>query len=124
MVITVLAVIGKFLGCYFASLGMGKRSATIVGIGMVPRGEVGIIVAVVGLSLSAIPNSMFSVVVFMSIATTIIVPPLLVWSFKRPDRPESANIDSHRKTARERRSLPPVRKSVRELVSTKARRPK
>jgi Kef-type K+ transport system membrane component KefB len=124
MVITVLAVIGKFLGCYFASLRMGKRSATIVGIGMVPRGEVGIIVAVVGLSLSAIPNSMFSVVVFMSIATTIIVPPLLVWSFKRPDKPESEKINSRRKTAGERPSFPQTRKSVRELVSKKARRRK
>ena len=82
--VTILAVIGKFIGCYAASIRMGRRSATIVGIGMVPRGEVGIIVAMVGLSLSAIPNSMYSVVVFMSIATTLVAPPLLMYAYRKP----------------------------------------
>ncbi|MGQ9583387.1 MAG: cation:proton antiporter [Thermoplasmatota archaeon] len=82
-IVTALAVAGKLVGCGLASLSLGARSATVVGIGMVPRGEVGIIIAMVGLSLHTIPNSMFSVVVFMSVATTLAAPPLLVWALAR-----------------------------------------
>ncbi len=49
----------------------------IVGVGMAPRGEVGLIVASLGLSLGAIPQDVFSVVVIMSILTTLVVPPVL-----------------------------------------------
>ena len=49
----------------------------IVGVGMAPRGEVGLIVASLGLSLGAIPHEIFSVVVIMSILTTLVVPPIL-----------------------------------------------
>jgi len=83
VVITVLAVLGKLVGCGLGALSLGRRAATTVGIGMIPRGEVGIIVAMVGLSLHTIPNTMFSVVVFMSIVTTLLAPPLLIWSLKR-----------------------------------------
>ncbi len=44
---------------------------------MAPRGEVGLIVASLGLSLGAIPTQIFSVVVIMSILTTLVVPPVL-----------------------------------------------
>jgi Kef-type K+ transport system membrane component KefB len=44
---------------------------------MAPRGEVGLIVASLGLSLGAIPAQIFSVVVIMSILTTLVAPPLL-----------------------------------------------
>jgi len=83
LVITVLAVVGKVVGCGLGALSLGRRGATTVGIGMMPRGEVGIIVAMVGLSLNTIPDEMFSVVVFMSIVTTLLAPPLLVWSIRR-----------------------------------------
>ena len=58
-------------------MGQGGRSIAIVGVGMAPRGEVGLIVASLGLSLGAIPNEIFSVVVIMSILTTLVVPPVL-----------------------------------------------
>jgi Kef-type K+ transport system membrane component KefB len=48
-----------------------------VGVGMAPRGEVGLIVASLGLSLGAIPNAIFNVVVIMSVLTTVVVPPVL-----------------------------------------------
>jgi Kef-type K+ transport system membrane component KefB len=50
---------------------------------MVPRGEVGIIVATIGLNMSVVSQGMFSVVVFMSMATTIVAPFLLTWAFRR-----------------------------------------
>jgi len=77
LVITVLAVIGKLLGCGLGALSLGGRGALIVGVGMVPRGEVGIIVAMLGLRLQAIPDSMYALVIFMSVVTTLAVPPVL-----------------------------------------------
>lgn len=83
VLVTLLAIATKFLGCGLGAKSMGGKSATIIGIGMVPRGEVGIIVASIGLSMAVISQSMFSVIVFMSMATTIIAPPLLTWAFRR-----------------------------------------
>ncbi|HEY7063802.1 MAG TPA: cation:proton antiporter [Chloroflexota bacterium] len=75
--VTVLALVGKLLGCGAGMLGLGRRSVAIVGVGMAPRGEVGLIVASLALSLGAIPPAIFSVVVIMSILTTLVAPPVL-----------------------------------------------
>ena len=75
--VTALALIGKIVGCGAGVLGLERRSIAIVGIGMAPRGEVGLIVASLGLSLGAIPLEIFSVVVIMSILTTLVAPPVL-----------------------------------------------
>jgi len=75
--VTGLAVVGKFLGCGAAALGMPRRSAAIIGVGMVPRGEVGIIVASVGLAEGVIGPDLYGVVVAMSILTTLGAPPVL-----------------------------------------------
>ena len=77
LTVTALALVGKVVGCGLAVLGLGRRSTAIVGVGMAPRGEVGLIVASLGLSLGAIPTEIFSVVVIMSILTTVVVPPVL-----------------------------------------------
>jgi len=77
LVITVLAVIGKLLGCGLGAWSLGRSGALIVGVGMVPRGEVGIIVAMLGLRLHAIPETMYGLVIFMSVVTTLAVPPVL-----------------------------------------------
>ena len=75
--VTGLAIAGKLIGCGGAAWGMGRRSAAIIGVGMVPRGEVGIIVASVGLSEGIIKPDLYGVVVAMSILTTLIAPPFL-----------------------------------------------
>ena len=77
VVITIAAVITKFFGCGIAALGLGKRQAAQVGIGMVPRGEVGIVVAQIGLGLAAIGEKYFGAVLFMAIVTTLIAPPFI-----------------------------------------------
>jgi Kef-type K+ transport system membrane component KefB len=77
LAVTALALAGKVVGCGLGVLGLGRRSAAIIGVGMAPRGEVGLIVASLGLSLGAIPTQIFSVVVIMSILTTLVVPPTL-----------------------------------------------
>jgi Kef-type K+ transport systems, membrane components len=86
IVIIILAVISKYVGCYIGSKAdktMEKDSSNIIGIGMVPRGEVGIIVASIGLSVGVLSNSLYSVVVVMSIVTTIIAPIFLSRAFKK-----------------------------------------
>jgi Kef-type K+ transport system membrane component KefB len=75
--ITALAVAGKVIGCGGAAWGMGRRSAAIVAVGMVPRGEVGVIVATVGLTREIFTTELYGVVVAMSIITTLIAPPFL-----------------------------------------------
>jgi Na+:H+ antiporter len=76
--ITGLAILGKLVGCGAGAWGMGIRSVAIVGVGMAPRGEVGLIVANVGKSLGVVTDPEFSTVVIMSVLTTLIVPPILI----------------------------------------------
>ena len=77
VVITLAAIVTKFVGCGIGALGIGKKQAAQVGAGMVPRGEVGIVVAQIGLGLAAIGDKYFGAVLFMAIATTLIAPPFI-----------------------------------------------
>ncbi|MFP5351791.1 MAG: cation:proton antiporter [Actinomycetota bacterium] len=97
VLVILLAVIGKLIGCGLAAAPMGKRSATIVGVGMVPRGEVGILVATIGLTRGIIGPDLYGVVVVMSVATTLIVPPALTALFK--GRPPGSERDPSHRTA-------------------------
>jgi Kef-type K+ transport system membrane component KefB len=81
VVILLAAVVSKFIGCGIGALGMGKADALRVGVGMIPRGEVGMVVAQIGLGFGIITQNVYSVVVFMSVATTIIAPPLIKVTF-------------------------------------------
>jgi len=72
--LTAVAAVTKFAGAYLGAAPLGRREAAIVGVGMVPRGEVGIIVAGLGLSLGAIDQQLFAVVVGMSLLTTLVAP--------------------------------------------------
>jgi Kef-type K+ transport system membrane component KefB len=82
LVILVAAVISKFVGCAAGALSLGWTEAVRVGAGMIPRGEVGMVVAQIGLGLHVIPAATYGVVVFMSIATTMIAPPLLKVAYR------------------------------------------
>jgi Kef-type K+ transport system membrane component KefB len=77
LAVTAVAVVTKFAGAYIGAITMGTRRAVLIGWGMVPRGEVGIVVAGLGLQLGVIEGSVYSVVVAMAIATTLIAPPLV-----------------------------------------------
>jgi Kef-type K+ transport system membrane component KefB len=77
VIITLAAVITKFVGCSIGAWGMSRREMAQVGVGMVPRGEVGIVVAQIGLGLGVIEQSFFASVLFMAVATTLIAPPLI-----------------------------------------------
>lgn len=77
LLVTLVAIVTKLLGCGLGALNLGLRRAAQVGMGMVPRGEVGIIVAQIGLSLAVIGAELYGVVLFMAVATTLVAPPFL-----------------------------------------------
>ncbi|MBI2957094.1 MAG: cation:proton antiporter [Acidobacteria bacterium] len=89
--VTVLAILGKLVGCGLGAYRMGWRAATQVGVGMVPRGEVGIIVASIGLGLGTISDEIYAVVIIMVLATTLLAPPALKVLFSPRVEPAPAN---------------------------------
>ncbi len=86
--VTLLAIVTKLVGCAIGSWGEGKDTALAVGLGMTPRGEVGIIVALLGLQLGIVGQEVYGVVVMMSVLTTVIAPPLLTWAMRRVEDAE------------------------------------
>jgi Kef-type K+ transport system membrane component KefB len=82
VVLLAAAIVSKFIGCGLGALGLGKLEALRVGIGMIPRGEVGMIVAQIGLGFGILSRNSYSVVVFMSVATTMVAPPLLKVAYR------------------------------------------
>jgi Kef-type K+ transport system membrane component KefB len=77
IVILVAAAVSKFVGCGLGALSLGKADALRVGVGMIPRGEVGMVVAQIGLGFGILSRASYGVVVFMSVATTIVAPALI-----------------------------------------------
>jgi Kef-type K+ transport system membrane component KefB len=73
----ILAVISKFVAGFFGARRLGNRSAVIVGVGMVPRGEVGILIATIGRTQNVFGEEVFGILIAMSLVTSLIVPPLL-----------------------------------------------
>jgi len=76
------AVVSEVAGCGLGSLSLGRSEAIRVGVGMVPRGEVGMVVAQIGLGLGVIGDEIYGVAVFMAVMTTIAAPPLLKWAYR------------------------------------------
>lgn len=94
IVLTLIAIVTKLVGCGLAALpGNGVRTSLQVGMGMVPRGEVGIIVAQIGLSLGVLSASLYGIVVFMAVMTTLVAPPFLTRLFASEIRSEAARLD-------------------------------
>ena len=77
LAVTAVAMATKFLAAYLGARGLGQRDATIVGVGMMPRGEVGIIVAGIGATAGVVDEELFAVIVGMSVVTTLAAPPIL-----------------------------------------------
>ena len=72
--VTVIAAVAKYVPAHRAARRLGRREAAVVGVGMVPRGEVGIVVASIGAAEGVIDAELFAVVVGMSILTTLVAP--------------------------------------------------
>jgi Kef-type K+ transport system membrane component KefB len=82
IVISLLAIVSKVIGCGLPLWREGWLDALRVGVGMMPRGEVALIVALVGLQSQIVLPSTYAIVVFMTAVTTILAPPLLRHLFR------------------------------------------
>jgi Kef-type K+ transport system membrane component KefB len=85
LVVTLIAVASKLIGGFLGALSLGRRGAMIVGVGMIPRGEVGVVIASLGLAAGVFTNDIYAVIVAMSLLTSIITPPVLAALLKRPE---------------------------------------
>lgn len=83
--ITLAAIAGKWFGCTTTALMMGfnKTGANRVGIGMIPRGEVALIVAQVGIAKGIIDQGLYGVAILMAFVTTLFAPIGLAPVFKK-----------------------------------------
>jgi Kef-type K+ transport system membrane component KefB len=81
LAVTVVAFVGKLV----TGLVAGRVSKSIVGWGMVPRGEVGLIFAAAGKALGVVSDEVFSMVVIVIMMTTLLPPPILNYLLKRQD---------------------------------------
>ncbi|MFC2009492.1 cation:proton antiporter [Chloroflexota bacterium] len=85
LALTAVAILTKLIGCGLPARlsGISNRDSLTIGMGMVPRGEVAMIVALIGLNRDLIMQDTYTAIVLMSLLTTII-PPLILrnWLFK------------------------------------------
>jgi Kef-type K+ transport system membrane component KefB len=82
IIISVLALASKLVGCGLPMLKYGRREALKVGVGMTPRGEVALIVALIGLQMNMVSQRAYAIVIFMTGVTTLIAPPVLRYLFR------------------------------------------
>jgi Kef-type K+ transport system membrane component KefB len=84
VILTLCAIFSKFIGCGIPALlfGFNRLGAWRIAVGMLPRGEVALIIAGIGLVSGVIDNQVFGVAVIMTIITTVIAPILLSPAFK------------------------------------------
>ena len=81
-VLCLAAILSKFIGCGIAALNLGRKDAMRIGVGMIPRGEVGVIVAQVGLAAGVLSGAIYGTIVLISLVTTVVAPPLLKLAFR------------------------------------------
>lgn len=76
---TTLAITGKFLGCFVPArfLNFNTTGASRIAVAMIPRGEIALIIAGVGISSGIITQEIFSIAVIMTFLTTLLTPPIL-----------------------------------------------
>jgi len=105
LVLTLLAVVTKVVGAGGGTMlgGFDRTSALRVGLGMISRGEVGLIIASIGVGYGILSPQVFTVVVFVVLVTTIMTPPLVRWSFRErtTDVPPAAPVDDTQSVAQE-----------------------
>ncbi len=84
LIISVIAIISKFVTPFFAMpfCKLNKKEATMIGLALVPRGEVALIVASVGLTTGILTSIEYSVISAVALITTIVIPPLLSRSIR------------------------------------------
>jgi Kef-type K+ transport system membrane component KefB len=90
IVLAVAGVITKMMGGLIGARGIGRWGSIAVGVGMVPRGEVGIVVANLGLAAGLLSGGVFGALLVAVVLTTVVAPYLLAWAVPRADREAAA----------------------------------
>ncbi|HWC17084.1 MAG TPA: cation:proton antiporter [Terriglobales bacterium] len=90
IVISIMAIASKLIGCGLPLLREGWDTVFKVGVGMTPRGEVGLIVALIGLQMKMVSDAAYAIVVFMTAATTIFAPVTLRFLYRKQPRTDKA----------------------------------
>jgi len=88
LVLAVMGVVTKLVGGIVGSWRLGKWNSIVVGLGMSPRGEVGIVVSALGLSLGLIGQDIYAVLLAAVILTTLVAPFTLQWGIPKAPRGE------------------------------------
>src|SRR5215475_6108500 len=99
IVVSILAIVSKLVGCGLPVLRSGWKTAAKVGVGMVPRGEVGLVVALVGLQMNIVSESAYAVVIFMTGITTLVASPIMKVVFREDMAAEPVLAEERRGTA-------------------------
>ncbi|MDR3764568.1 MAG: cation:proton antiporter [Acidobacteriota bacterium] len=100
LVLSVIAIFSKIAGSSVALIGESWRNMMKVGVGMTPRGEVALIVALIGLKMQMISQRSYALVIVMTAVTTLLPPPFLRMLFEPSDRPALPDDDTSRITGR------------------------
>ena len=108
VVFTAIAVVTKYLGAIWGARREGRRIAREVGVGMIPRGEVGIVVAGIALAAGAVTEDVYAAVLGMVLATTVISPYLIKSAFGNRRRGGEVPGGSPKEPARIRPGAPPA----------------
>ena len=88
VVLATFGVLTKLLGGVVGAWRLGRWNAVVVGLGMSPRGEVGIVVAALGLSLGLVDADLYAVLIAAVVATTLVAPVMLGWAIPHARRSE------------------------------------
>lgn len=83
LVLAAVGIVTKALGGIAGAWSIGRWAATTVGFGMVPRGEVGIVVANLALVAGVVSDALFAVILVAVVLTTVVAPYLLSWAIPR-----------------------------------------
>ena len=85
ILITIIAITAKVVGCGLGAFltGFGKRDSALIGIGMSPRGEVALIVALIGFTAGALTQSEYSIISAMAFLTAVVTPPMMAPFLKK-----------------------------------------
>jgi len=91
LLLTVVAVISKLLGCGIPAsiLLRNYRRGFRVGVGMISRGEVGLIIAGIGITSGILSQSLYNAIIVMVVSTTIMTPILLKWLYTEQGKPQT-----------------------------------
>lgn len=88
LIYAALAIVAKVFGCALPAmcLNFNLKGALRIGLGMVPRGEVALIIAGIGVSAGILSQEIFGIAIIMTLVTTLVAPPALAWALEIPGR--------------------------------------